>query len=424
MGAEAIDVGAATCDITPDVHKYKVPMAGYGARQGKPATGIHDRIHAKILVFIDGQRRMALVTTDLRSNTPEIKDQVVEKTKDLGFRRDNVMISASHSHDGPSFFPEPFWQFQFGKYDPAIVPPMTDAIANAIKEAVKSAAPAKIGFGQKKVEGFTHNRRWGYDTEARKKAGEKPAVNPVLSVLRVDDMNGKMKALLVHFATHPTILGADNMEISAEWPGAMKDALEATFPGIVALYVNGAEGDQSPAGAKGKDDFAKVKDFGTRLAAQAASLAKTIKAQSVPFMAYTWAKPELPHLEFSEAARKGPYRSLLPLAQDALPRSAEIQVFAIGDLALVGLPGEPICDVGLATAAAARKAGFDKVLVLGLTNDYIGYIVNKKEYAHGGYEVDERSYYGPGLGTFIAKEAGLAAAQVRETEERISQQAN
>ena len=48
-------------------------------------------------------------------------------------------------------------------------------------------------------------------------------------------------------------------------------------------------------------------------------------------------------------------------------------------------------------------------MVLGLANDYIGYPVNEKEYAHGGYEVDSRSYYGPHLGSFIAVEAGKAA---------------
>ena len=36
------------------------------------------------------------------------------------------------------------------------------------------------------------------------------------------------------------------------------------------------------------------------------------------------------------------------------------------------------------------------------------YIVNAKEYAHGGYEVDQRSYYGPTLGDRIAEWAAQA----------------
>jgi len=53
------------------------------------------------------------------------------------------------------------------------------------------------------------------------------------------------------------------------------------------------------------------------------------------------------------------------------------------------------------------------VVVVGLANDYLGYIVNEAEYAHGGYEVDARSYYGPGLGTFMAEKAAATAHILR-----------
>ena len=81
----------------------------------------------------------------------------------------------------------------------------------------------------------------------------------------------------------------------------------------------------------------------------------------------------------------------------------------IGDTALAGLPGEPICEVGMSTQKEVAAAGFKNVLTIGLANDYLGYIVNEKEYPHGGYEVDQRSYYGPGLGSFLATQAGEAA---------------
>ena len=84
----------------------------------------------------------------------------------------------------------------------------------------------------------------------------------------------------------------------------------------------------------------------------------------------------------------------------------------IGDTALAGLPGEPICEVGLDLQRQVTAAGFKNVLTIGLANDYLGYIVNEKEYPHGGYEVDERSYYGPGLGSLLASKAGEAARKL------------
>ena len=90
----------------------------------------------------------------------------------------------------------------------------------------------------------------------------------------------------------------------------------------------------------------------------------------------------------------------------------------IGETAFAGLPGEPICEVGLETQKQVAAAGFKNVLVIGLANDYLGYIVNEKEYPHGGYEVDERSYYGPGLGALLATQAGKAAKKLAEIRDR------
>ena len=410
--AKALDVGAAACDITPDVTAHKVPLAGYGARKGQPATGVHDPLHAKVLFLRDDKQAMALVTCDLRSVTPQLKQQALQKASDLGLTADTLFLCGSHTHDGPSIFPEKFWQIQFGQCDPAVIDAMSSAIAAGLRAAAKNLAPAWVGLGSEPLAGFTRNRRWHYDGDARKAAEETPALNPILSVLRVDGDNGKIRALLVHFATHPTILGADNMLISAEWPGALQQALEAAFPGAVVLYCNGAEGDQSPDGAQGVDAFARVMAYGTRVAESAQALAQGIKTEPKQPIGIVRITPDLPPIGFSPGAAKGIYKFLEPAAKEALPRRAEIQVLRIGDTALAGLPGEPICEVGLATQKEVAAAGFKSVLTIGLANDYLGYIVNEKEYPHGGYEVDERSYYGPGLGTFLATQAGEAARRL------------
>ena len=409
LPAQALEVGATACDITPDVAAYKVPLAGYGARKGKPSTGVHDPLHAKVLFLREGTQAMALVTCDLRSVTPQLKQQSLEKASELGLTPDTLFMCGSHTHDGPSIFPEKFWQMQFGQSDPAVIDAMSSAIAGGLPAAAKNLAPAQVGWGAERLEHFTRNRRWHYDNDARKTSGETPALNPILSVLRVDGGDGKARALLVHFATHPTILDADNMLVSAEWPGVLQQTLEAAFPGAVVLYCNGAEGDQSPDGADGGEAFARVKAYGTRLAERAQTLAQGIKTEPNQPIGIVRITPDLPPIVFSPGAAKGVYKFLEPAAKEALPNKAEIQVLRIGDTALAGLPGEPICEVGMDTQKKVAAAGFKNVLTIGLANDYLGYIVNEKEYPHGGYEVDQRSYYGPGLGSFLATQAGEAA---------------
>ena len=411
--AHSLDAGFASADITPDVVAHKVPMAGYGARQGKPSTGVHDRLHAKVMFVRDTNASFAIITCDLRSVTPELKQLVVDKAPGLGLTTANVMLSASHTHSGPSIFREKFWQVQFGVFDPAILDGMSTAIADSLKNAVASAAAVRVGFGSGKVDGFTENRRWEYDTDARVKAGETPAMNPVVSVIRFDRMDGTCAGLFVNFATHPTILPAGNMQISADWPGVMQARLEEAFPGSIAMFANGAEGDQAPAGDKGADDFAKVDDFGSRLAREVQRIAGDVKTEPNLTAASVQIMPALPEVVFSPGALRGPYSQMGPMAVEALPKRAEIQAFRIGTTAIVTMPGEPICEVGLDAQQRLAALGFAQSIVIGLANDYIGYIVNEKEYAHAGYEVDSRSYYGAGLGALIAEQVGEAAKQLK-----------
>lgn len=408
--AGAVEMGTSVCDITPDVVQCVVPMAGYGARQGKPATGVHDALYAKSLYMREGETVMALVTVDLRSVTPELKGQIVSKTADLGLTGDNLMVCASHNHSGPSLYPEPFWQFQFGKYDPRIVEEMSTRIAKAIREAAATASPARVGRKLVQVDGFSENRRWNYDLDARNAVGEKPTVARDLWVMRIDSLAGECFGMLVNFATHPTILGADNMTLSAEWPGILQRELEELYPGAIAFFLNGALGDQSPGKCEGADDFERCYDFGMRLSVQANAAISAVETSPDFAIGYARRMPALPPITFSEGAMQGPYVALQDPAREALPKEAELQAFRIGPTYLVGVPGEPIHEVGEDIRMGLTKELRPDIVVVGLCNDYIGYIVNQKEYAHGGYEVDSRSYYGPGLGEFIVVQSIITMA--------------
>jgi hypothetical protein len=262
------------------------------------------------------------------------------------------------------------------------------------------------------AQGFSNNRRWGYDSQAREDAGETPAVEPVVTVMRVDNLHGETFALLVHFATHPTLLGAGNLMVSAEWPGVLQRELEKDFPGSVVFYANGAEGDQSPAGAQGSTDFEKMEDFGIRLAGIAAEVVRNVQTEASLSIAFARVTPELPAFAFTAYAQTR-YGQYLQSALEDLPKQAEIQLLRIGETVFCGLPGEPILEVGRAVRKKVMDCGFKRGIVVGLANDYIGYIVNEKEYSHGGYEVDSRSYYGPGLGDFIAEHAKRAAESLK-----------
>ena len=59
-----------------------------------------------------------------------------------------------------------------------------------------------------------------------------------------------------------------------------------------------------------------------------------------------------------------------------------VQVLNIGEIAIVGLPGEIMVEIGL---KIKKKAG-KKVIVAGYANGGMGYIPTKKAMSEGGYE--------------------------------------
>jgi hypothetical protein len=71
-------------------------------------------------------------------------------------------------------------------------------------------------------------------------------LDPTVNVLQVKDADGKIRAVLVNYACHPSVLGPDNYEYSADYPGAMKRSIESQIPGATALFVQGGAGDINP----------------------------------------------------------------------------------------------------------------------------------------------------------------------------------
>ena len=81
---------------------------------------------------------------------------------------------------------------------------------------------------------------------------------------------------------------------------------------------------------------------------------------------------------------------------------AEVQLIGLGDVVIVGVPGEYFVELGLALKAQLPAR---QVLVVGFANHNIGYIPARRAYPHGGYEIAEAyKYYG--YPAALAPEAG------------------
>ena len=95
--------------------------------------------------------------------------------------------------------------------------------------------------------------------------------------------------------------------------------------------------------------------------------------------------------EVLQRAPQGPLRTLpeiyaretVQLADWPARFSTPVQCMRVGDLAIVALPGEPFCETGLAIKA---RSPFRTTMLVGMANDYAGYLPTEEQHALGGYE--------------------------------------
>src|SRR5258708_15900629 len=93
-------------------------------------------------------------------------------------------------------------------------------------------------------------------------------LDSTVNAIVVKDGEGKTRAVVVNYACHPSVLGPDNLQYSADYPGAMKRHVESQIPGAVALFVQGGAGDINPYRDKEPVDgegFQAVQEMGDSL---------------------------------------------------------------------------------------------------------------------------------------------------------------
>lgn len=418
-------VGAAKREITP---KVSMTMGGYGLRTEK-STGVHDPLYVRALYISDGSQATLVVICDLVA----VGDDLVAIVRnaisaELKIAANRIMIAATHTHAGPAAVRN--------LLDPDYTKLLTDSAVAAAKEAATSARPASFASKWIDVDGVSQNRR---DPEYPVKEG--------LDLLVAIDANREVVASLIFYACHPTIMEFDNLEYSADFPGAAIQLVEENLGGQ-AIYLQGACGDINPTWSA--HDWENVELNGkivgsAALAAAyraltlgvnrfAVNLSWAIDTPQAPvagsvvrdseiavaseFITLVRKRPEdveedrdeiaeldakikgadlalrkrlQPRLTFLKAKRYGwtnPSPRYLP-GSDNL----EIQAIKLSDeVVILGLPGEYLIDVA---TVIEKRSPFKQTLIVCYANGYFDYFPLAKDFKEHGYEVG-RSIYGEG----------------------------
>ncbi len=372
MAAFAMEAGAAKVDISPPLG---TPLNGYLERWGRGALSVHDPIWARSLYLDDGQTAVFLVSADLCVINRELRDKVIELAGKTAPGA-HIILTATHNHNGPGGMVKGLlFRSISGRYMPEMLDAEAQGIADAIAKSYASRKRAVVGFGAISQNDLSVNRM--------ESGGP---IDPQIGILRVEDADGAPIAIATNFAAHPTTIGKeDGLSISADFPGYYYQTLEALATGCVALYLNGAVGDQSCANPENKEGWERTESIGRLLAQRVSVAAEHIICGETP-------------LHYASAERALPPT----LASSFLPASTFLSVLEIGDVAFMFTPGEPCAEIGSRLRLEAFALGYTAQCTVGLAEDHCMYFVPQANYARLSYE-SAMSFYGPGMDEWLSE---------------------
>jgi hypothetical protein len=341
----------------------------------------------------------------------------LEEAQIQGLDFDHTMMIASHTHAGLEGYSMDQRNIagnpHIGIFKQDILDFVAKRIASALQQAEQNLEVVQAGSAVTSLPGMNRNRRH-----------DEAPTDEDMTVVRFDRADGTHKAVFVNYTAHGTIMTSDIMHVSGGWPGVMQRTVEDLMGGGVScLYSNGAEGDVAPAGYTGGSRWEMAEQYGRRVGIAAAKLAESIRTRPVTHFSARvhWMEnlPErVPAPDFMKIAGEE-YQvteAMLKMFLNVLLEdTAPLYGLRINDFAMVTFPGEPITAIGMPVKDALRKGGIHYPAVAALTNDFIGYILTKEEYALSGYEVTA-SFYGDGLGELVV-EAGKSLAEELTKEE-------
>lgn len=391
----ALQAGFSKVSITPALGSsadnfekgefVQLPLAGFGARKGAPATGIHDSIFVKAASMKIENKLVVFVGADLLIMPPNITDSVMKVLTKNGILREQVFFSATHTHSSLGAWGSGFTGEEFaGPENKNVQKWLVQQISKAVLLAINDLKPAAIATGDFNAASYTRNRL----------IGELGTKNDDFSFMVIQQNEGK-KAIIGSFSAHSTTMGSKNFEISGDYPGYWQRKLENA--GVdYAIFMAGAMGSQTHSGEG--EGFERPRLIGEALADSTIIHIQNNELNDTVLLAAATIKLNLPEYHFRLTTTWN-LTSALTKKLMPMPENPVLQAVRIGNMVWVTAPADFSGEYALQLKNTLAVKGFD-ANVTSFNGSYVGYIIPGRYFYLDEYEPKTMGFFGPAMGDY------------------------
>ncbi len=256
--------GFGCAEIT--AYERGMGLLGWG-RPHNVALGVAEPLFARAALVEDpaGEGRVAYVCADLCFISGALRQAVLDRLREARARlrldARSVMLTATHTHSGPSGFSDAFfYELACPGISAHVLDTIADGIVSAIALAHDRVEPARLTMARVRIpcaERIAFNRSleaYLRNPEARRapRAGADRAVDRTMTLLAAHDARGRATGALAFFALHATSIHGDSQRLHSDSRGLAAGMLErwarahGAAHGFVAAFPQGAAGDVTP----------------------------------------------------------------------------------------------------------------------------------------------------------------------------------
>jgi hypothetical protein len=317
-------------------------------------------VHA--LLLESQSQRIGIISLDVLGIDVSLANELREAALDR-FKISNMLIASTHTHSSLPAVNTCAGGLLDSNFRVVVISSVIDTLQQAELGLEKVTS---IESAQNTVSNLNYNRR----------TYENRPVDQRVRFLRVKMASGK-KVVVVRYTCHPVCFGPNNLSASSDFVGYLETMLRPEE----LVFLNGCAGYVDPA-----TNLRYTGDPGARRMAIALVNAITSSNSNAVTM------QDL-HINSSKEPVSLTFQSIQPqntngvrLASSGIRLATSgptvINTFRLGDVILVGLPGEPFTETGNNIEAACKS----DVWVIGYADGYFGYLIDQTAQNQPGYE--------------------------------------